>query len=121
MTEEQIRPITPAETFAEAVDAAIVLKQRLIENLSTDDGDYRAAFYKFYNRFMSLYYMTKSDVINGRTLNGLEDAEKRQELINRLEQYDEDVMTGKLDVADARTGISLLRQYTDYLKYYNLV
>lgn len=121
MTEAQISSKDPSEIFGEAVDAAITLKQRVIENLGTDDGSYRAAFYTFYNRFMSLYYMTKSDVVNGRTLNGLEDAEKRQELINQIEQYDEDVMTGKLEVADARTGVHLLRQYTDYLKYYDLV
>ena len=121
MAEEQNLSIDPYEVFGEAVNAAVTLKQRVAEGLSTEEGRYREAFYKFYNRFMSLYYMTKWDVANGKTLGGMEDVEKRQDLINRIEQYDEDVMTGKLDVADARTGIHLLRQYAEYLKYYGLV
>ncbi|HMK46822.1 MAG TPA: hypothetical protein VK436_09360 [Methanocella sp.] len=109
------------DIFAEAVDAAVVLKQRLIEGLGPDDGPYRDAFYRFYNRFMSLYYMTKWDVANGKTLNGLEAVEKRQQLIDSIERYDEDVMAGKLDTADAKTGVHLLRHYSEYLKYYRIV
>ena len=121
MTESQKKFIEAGDIFMEAVDAAVVLKQRLIEGLGPDDIPYRDAFYRFYNRFMSLYYTTKWDVANGKTMNGLEAVEKRQELIDRIERYDEDVMTGKLDAADAKTGVHLLRQYVEYLKYYGIV
>jgi hypothetical protein len=110
-----------SEMFLQAVDTAVVLKQKVLEGRSTDDGEYREAFYQFYNKFMSLYYVTKWDVTNGKTLDGLESVEKRQGLIDSIEQFDEDVMTGRIDKADATTGVKLFRQYIEYLKYYDLV
>lgn len=117
----QYRPVGVPEMFMQTVNAAIDLKGKALEGRDTEDVQYREAFYTFYKNFMCLYYVTRWDVLNGKTLDGLETTEKRQELVNSIEQFDEDVMTGKLEKADATTGVKLFRQYIEYLKYFGLI
>lgn len=109
------------EMFMETVNSAIELKHRVIESPDTNDVAYRVAFYEFYRKFMGLFYTTRMALTDGRTGDAPVSVKRRQNLFASIEQYDEYVITGRLEDADASTGVRLFRQYLEYLKNAGLV